>query len=95
MRKLVCSCGYVFDLMSTPELRMWVVFKDADFEPLLFGESEAERLGAEYEQNQDRETELDQLTSEMKTPLYNCPACIRIIWYRGRDGESEVFVPEP
>ncbi|MBI3463029.1 MAG: hypothetical protein HY000_08225 [Planctomycetes bacterium] len=95
MGKLVCQCGYVFDLTPSPERRMWIAIKDADFEALLAAESESDRLSEHYEDNVARVTELDLFSCAMKTLIYNCPECNRIIWYRGTDGEFEVFVPEP
>ncbi len=53
MGKLVCKCGYVFDLTTAPEAHMWIAIKDADFESLRVAEFEAERLGVDYGKNKD------------------------------------------
>ena len=94
MGKMLCRCGYLFDFTPIPQAFSWLAVKDTDRETYIQAVAETEELTKDYERNQERVTVLDQMTFAMDTQICNCPVCNRLYWFRGEDGEMEVFVPE-
>lgn len=94
MGKMACRCGYTFDTTPSPEPNLWIAVTDANYETFICAEAESNELSKEYDQNRERVTQLDRLICDMRTLLYNCPQCMRIYWFRGEDGQVEVFAPK-
>ncbi len=74
---------------------MWIAIKDVEHEAFLEAEIEADHLSKSYQKHQERIGQLDRQNWVRQTLLYNCPVCNRIYWFRGPEGDIEVFVPEP
>src|SRR5688572_29592870 len=93
MGKLLCLCGYIHEL-SLPSLEtQWITVRDRDHEEFLNAEWERERLGRSEEGSTEWEELLraDSKALSMRTILYDCPQCGRLIWYRDEDGAARIY----
>ena len=95
MPKLACPCGFVHDLSPIPD-DGWRAIRDKDIEKYILHERaysegfEAAEGSVEREASHSGHREM----LRMRTSLYECPQCGRIMWRKGRDENYHIYLPE-
>jgi len=95
MPKLLCPCGYIYNLSDIPD-EGWITIRDQDWEEV----TEAEIQTAKYSGTKTEEEWEKHIAPAIRTVndlsgrIYECPQCRRLMWQKPGENKYEIFSPE-